>query len=85
MNNLEIQQDNREDISIDLKEIFSKIIDKWYLFLIAIIISVLGAYMYIRFTPPKYQINAKVLVDDAEKGGGLGKQDAGLMDWRLWI
>ena len=68
-----------EDI-IDIKKILLTFIDRWHLFLISIILALLIAFFYIRYTPPSYQITAKVLVNDDEKGGGLGKQSGALMD-----
>lgn len=69
-----------EEDTINLKEIFSKVFDKWSWFLISIFICLLAAFLYIRYTPPVYQINAKLLVNDDEKGGALGKENGGLMD-----
>jgi len=83
MNNLHqtnnIPQNIEED-SINLKDIFIKLLDKWTWFIISIIICLLIAFLYIRYTAPIYQINAKILVNDDEKGGAIGKQSSGLMD-----
>jgi tyrosine-protein kinase Etk/Wzc len=67
--------------SIDLKKVFAKIIDKWPWFLISIIICMIASVLYTKYTPPVYQITAKVLVNDNEKGGSLGKQAGALMDF----
>ncbi|UKT63255.1 GumC family protein [Pedobacter mucosus] len=69
-----------EDDSINLKKTFGKFADKWYWFLFGIIICLLGSFLYIRYTAPMYQIGARVLVNDDEKGGGLGKQAGSIMD-----
>ncbi|WP_293784011.1 tyrosine-protein kinase [uncultured Pedobacter sp.] len=82
MNNLSTKnviQDNGEE-SIDLKNIFNNLLDKWIWFVTSIIICLLVAFLYTRYTPPVYQINAKILVNDNEKGGSLGKQSGALMD-----
>jgi tyrosine-protein kinase Etk/Wzc len=68
-----------EDDSINIKEIFSKLIDRWHWFLVSIFVFLFFAFIYIKYTPPAYQINSKVLVNDDEKGG-LAKQSSGLMD-----
>ncbi|WP_316801201.1 polysaccharide biosynthesis tyrosine autokinase [Pedobacter frigidisoli] len=79
-----IQTENKifsgQDESIDLKKIFSTLFDKWHWFLMSVIIFVIAAFMYTRYTAPIFQINAKLLVNDDEKGGGLGKQAGSLMD-----
>jgi len=68
------------DDSINLKEIFNKLIDKWIWFILSIVICLIVAFLYTRYTAPIYQITAKILVNDDEKGGGLGKQTGMLMD-----
>lgn len=70
-----------QENSIDVKKIFSQIAEKWIWFLISITMFLLLAFLYIKFTAPKYQINAKVLVNDNEKGGGLGQSAGALMDF----
>lgn len=70
----------QEDEGINLKEIFSKLLDKWIWFLLGVVICCILAFVYTRYTPPVYQINAKLLVNDDEKGGSLGKQTGALMD-----
>lgn len=69
-----------EEDSINLKEILNKLVDKWPWFIISVVICLLIAFLYSRYTPPTYQINAKILVNDDEKGGGLGGKTSGLMD-----
>lgn len=71
--------DNEED-SIDLKQIITKLIDKWHWFVFSVFVCLIAAYLYAKFTPPTYQIKARVLVNDDQKGGGLGKQAGALMD-----
>jgi uncharacterized protein involved in exopolysaccharide biosynthesis len=82
MNNVStsnIIQDNGEE-PLDLKNIFSNLWDKWFWFLSSIVIFSLIAFLYTRYTPPAYQISAKILVNDDEKGSSLAKQSNGLMD-----
>lgn len=68
-----------EEDTIDLKKILDKYIVKWKWFVLSVLVSFLLAFLYLKYTPPIYQINAKLLVSDEEKGGGLGAK-AGLMD-----
>lgn len=69
-----------EEDSINLKAILNKLLDKWIWFLLSIVICIIIAFLYTRYTAPVYQISAKILVNDDEKGGGLGKQSGMLMD-----
>jgi len=75
-----MQQHITDEDSIDLKKIFNKLLDKWHWFILSIIICMLGAYLYTHYTAPTYEISAKLLVNDDQKGGGLGKQAGALMD-----
>jgi len=80
-NNQEVSmiQHTQED-SIDLKEIFNKLTDKWLWFVISVFICIAAAFVYVKYTPPTYQIKAKLLVNDDEKGSGATKQTSALMD-----
>lgn len=69
-----------EEDSINLKEIFSKLLDKWSWFAFSILGCLIIAFLFARYTPPTYQISAKILVNDDEKGSSLGKQSGALMD-----
>lgn len=80
-NNLEMNKiHSNEEIEINFKDIFNKLLDKWTWFLISVFICVLIAFIYGRYTAPSYQIKAKLIVNDDQKGGGLGKQATALMD-----
>ncbi|TKC05255.1 GumC family protein [Pedobacter frigoris] len=71
--------DNEEN-SIDLKKVFNKLIDKWHWFIFSVFICLVASFLYSRYTPPTYQIKARLLVNDDEKGGGISKQAGALMD-----
>ncbi|RBQ03553.1 GumC family protein [Pedobacter miscanthi] len=75
-----IEQNTQENDSINIKEILIKLLDKWPWFVLSITFCLIVAFLYTRYTPPTYQINAKMLVNDDEKGAGLGKQAGALMD-----
>lgn len=72
--------EEEEEASIDFKAIYNKLTERWYWFLAGTFLCLLIAFLYLKFTPPTYQINAQILVNDEEKGGGLGKQAGALMD-----
>jgi len=71
---------DREEIEINLKNIFSKLFDKWIWFISSVFICLLIAFLYGRYTAPNYQIKAKLIVNDDQKGGGIAKQSGALMD-----
>lgn len=69
-----------EEDGIDLKKIFMELADKWHWIGVGIVTCLIISFLYILYTPPSYQINARVLVNDDEKAGGLAKQAGALMD-----
>lgn len=71
---------SEEEHSINFQSIFNKLLDKWHWFLISLIIFILASFLYNRFTPPVYNITAKILVNSDDKGGGVGKSTTALMD-----
>jgi tyrosine-protein kinase Etk/Wzc len=77
---IKIQAQSTGDNTVDLKNIFSKLVRGWYWFLTSIIIGILAAYLICWYMAPVYRINARVLVNEPQKGGGLGKQADALMD-----
>jgi len=80
-NNTEMNKaHDRDEVEINLKDIFGKLFEKWTWFLISIFICLVIAFIYCRYTAPTYQIKAKLIVNDDEKGGGVGKQAGALMD-----
>lgn len=62
-----------KDNSINIEKLLSKIVAYWPLFILFILISCALAYVYLRYTTPKYMAHAKVLVKDDKKGGGVGE------------
>ena len=73
-------QHTTETDSINLSKIFRKLIDKWYWFIISASLCLVVAFFYGKYKAPLYQIYASVLVNDDNKGGGLGKQAGAMMD-----
>ena len=54
------------DGKINLKAIIVRLLSKWYYFLIALIIIIPLAYLYLRVTPKQYQVRASLLVKNEE-------------------
>ena len=82
MNNLPEQkmQLQTTEESIDFKKIFNKMLDRWYWYLASILIFLGISLLYIHVTSPTYMVNSQLLVNNNDKGGGLGKQASSLMD-----
>lgn len=61
------------DNSANVEKLLSKIWAYWHVFVICILLCSIAAYIYLRYTTPKYMTYAKVLVKDDKKTGGIGE------------
>lgn len=62
---------HQEDM-IDLKKFFYRIISNWHYFLIALIVALICAFLYITYTIPTYRVSATLLIDEEKKGVSIG-------------
>ncbi len=60
------------DSSINVEKLLAKVWAYWHVFAICVLLACIGAYVYLRYTTPRYMIYAKVLIKD-EKKGGMGE------------
>lgn len=72
-----------EEEPINIREQIEKYVYHWKWFVLGIALAVLGAYVYLRYTPNQYLVSTTILIDD-EKSGGLPSElsafeDLGLM------
>jgi capsular exopolysaccharide synthesis family protein len=58
----------QHDEIVDLKKIFKMIASKWYYFTITLIIALICALLYIRYSNPIYRVSATLLIDEEKKG-----------------
>ena len=58
----------RDEESLDLKKEFYKFFSYWPWFVLALFISLLSAYIYLRYTPRIYQTTAKIKILDESDG-----------------
>ncbi|PWG78728.1 GumC family protein, partial [Pararcticibacter amylolyticus] len=59
----------QKDENEDLKLFLAKALNKWWIFVISIIICVALGALYLRYKTPMYRVGAKLLVEDQQKGG----------------
>jgi uncharacterized protein involved in exopolysaccharide biosynthesis len=59
------QHIQEEEIKVDL---FRQYLPYWPLFIILVVATMSCAWLYLRYTNPIYQVNAKILVKDEKKG-----------------
>src|SRR6266540_3339946 len=65
---------NLKDEEINIKEIIFKFLRYWPWFIVACLISISFAFLYMRYTIPSYKITSKILIKD-DKGGPNSTQD----------
>jgi len=76
--------DNEDGDDINLRETFDKYRYHYKWFLLSLFVALSIAFTYLRYTPNQYEVNASILIDDKENGGGLNSElsafkDLGLM------
>ena len=62
-----------EEENIDLRSIAYRYIRNWYLFVIFLLMAFVGAFFYLLYTRPVYEVSSVVLIKDDKKG--LGSND----------
>ena len=76
------RQREADDEKIDIQEVLFKYIIHWPWFVGAVLVCLIGAWIYLRMATPVYNISATVLIKDDKKGGNTGGM-AGLEELRL--
>ncbi|MEZ7497303.1 polysaccharide biosynthesis tyrosine autokinase [Flavobacterium sp. Arc3] len=67
--------DNFEN-DFDVKALLQQYLIHWQWFVLAIFITLLTAFIYLRYTVPQYQVTTTILVKDEQKGGMLSELSA---------
>jgi tyrosine-protein kinase Etk/Wzc len=65
-----------ESEELDLKSILFKYLRYWYWFIIAILLCLGLAFLYLTYATPQYHIESTLLIKDEKKGPGLSGGDA---------
>lgn len=65
-----------EDSSINIREILSMCLVKWYWFIISLAVTICVALIYIFSTPPVYTRSASLLIKEDGKNGSMGEAAA---------
>ena len=66
------RQCETEDEKIDIQLLLFKYIIHWPWFVGAVLVCLIGAWIYLRMATPVYNISATVLIKDDKKGGNTG-------------
>jgi capsular exopolysaccharide synthesis family protein len=65
--NMQMEQSTNEEMSF--AEIFFHYLSYWKWFVISVIVCLLIAFIYLRYTTREYNVSSKVLIKDDQKGG----------------
>lgn len=66
------RQCETEDEKIDIQQLLFKYIIHWPWFVGAVLVCLIGAWIYLRMATPVYNISVTVLIKDDKKGGNTG-------------
>lgn len=69
--NVHVDSQQKNDSVFDIQQLIAKVLHNWYWFVLLVIMSLVAAWLYLRYTTPTYRINAKILIQDDSKGGGM--------------
>ena len=58
--------DSSKSEEFNLREFLEKYIYHWKWFVIGIILALVGAYLYLRYTTPQYEVTSTILIQDKE-------------------
>jgi len=72
--------DNEDGEDINLREVFDKYRYHYKWFLLGLLLALITAFTYLRYTPNTYELNASILIDDKENGGGLNSELSAFKD-----
>jgi capsular exopolysaccharide synthesis family protein len=65
--------DEYQEDDIHLRTILEKYLVHWKWFVLAVVVCLFAAYVYLRYTIPQYQATTTILVKDDKKGGLLSE------------
>src|SRR6478735_5869406 len=64
-----------DDGGFDFKKLVYTFLQYWPWFVASVFISMLIAFLYLRYTTPVYRISAKILIKDDKSGPSGGSED----------
>jgi len=70
-----LQQHSEPDKAFDLRKLLDKVMSHWYWFFLCIVAGIALSWLYLRYATPDYKVNAKILIQDDQKGGDSPEKD----------
>lgn len=63
--------DERKGASFSFQKIFAHLVLNWQWYILSVLICLLGAFLYLRYAQPIYQVTARMLVKDEEQKSSI--------------
>jgi len=60
---------NEENDQVDINYEIQKYVSHWRLFVVGGLISIIGAFIFIRYTTPTYKVDATIMIEDNKQAG----------------
>ena len=79
VNNIQ-QNKELEESSIDIRELLFMVINRWWIFLISVVICAGAAFLFAKTQTPIYQEEAMILIRDEKAGGGSAFEQTALFE-----
>ena len=67
----DILGEERKESTLNFQKVFTHLVLNWQWYLLSVIICLCGAYLYLRYTQPIYQVTARMLVKDEEQKSAI--------------
>ena len=80
--NINVEKEQAED-GLDFRVIFDYLRAYWWLFVLSVMVCVAGAVAYLHYATPVYNVSAKVLLQDSQKGGSISSPADVLADFGM--
>ena len=74
-NSYENNMNELDEEKVNYQELLFRYIIHWPWFVASILICLIGAWVYLHFQPPVYQVSASIMIKDDKKGGNSGSAD----------
>ncbi|WP_169815730.1 GumC family protein [Pseudotamlana agarivorans] len=58
-----------EEETTNIRQELEKYLYYWKWFILSLVLALIGAYLYLRYTPNAYEVSTTILIDDGSKGG----------------
>ena len=81
VDNADVVVQNEEENSFDIRTIFTMVVLNWQWFVLSLLIFVFGAFIYLRYTTPVYQVSVKMLIKDEDTRRRSSSQLANMRDF----